>query len=214
MTRAATIAFALALCAPALAHARGRHCHETSPVVGYQRCGRFGSTWSAGPTLAIDVGATALSLALGPGDRALAYGGTFGERFHLSRWLYLGGDMTMGAIAMPPIASAAARDATMASTTTSTMIGGFGQAVFVLGAERALGPLAFGLESGPGLRIVELSPNDGLAQFVFDARVRAVAWVSPHWSLGVQASADLAHPGSYALGVFLGGHLIAYDNTR
>ena len=38
-------AIAILVALAGTAHA-GRHCHETSPVVGYRQCGEFGSRWA------------------------------------------------------------------------------------------------------------------------------------------------------------------------
>src|SRR5947207_15978026 len=54
--RRAILIIALATSSPALAG--HRHCEETSSVVGYQQCSRFGAMWG-GATLAWELGVTA-----------------------------------------------------------------------------------------------------------------------------------------------------------
>ena len=202
----ARLVLAIVLLAPELAHAR-HHCQEVSHVVGYSRCARFGAFWGARGSLWLEAGATALRF--DPGRPVTAYGGAFGEYFGVGR-IYFGAQWTFAAFDGGP--AVAAREATATTATSSS--GGLGQVVFVVGTHRALGPITLGADLGPGLRIAELTSNDAIAQLVVDARGRAIIWLSPRWSLGAQASADLAHPGSYAFGVFVGAHLVAYDNTR
>jgi hypothetical protein len=213
MRRAPPVIFAVALLAPELAHAR--HCREPITVVGYERCQRFGQRWSTNGALAIETGPTALVFDAGPHLRAAGFGGVFGERFGLApSGVYFGGDFAIAAIA-GTYPTNLARDAS--GTSPAATPGGVGQVVFVIGMQRALGRIGLGVETGPGLRIAQLpsaQPNDMIAQLVVAARARGILWLSPHWSLNAQVGADLAHPGSYEFAVLVGGHIVAYDNTR
>src|SRR5262249_54496811 len=111
----------------------------------------------------------------------------------------------------------AARDAIPMPASGTAGGGLLSQFALVVGTQRALGPLTFAVDTGPGFRIAALEPAasaDPLVQLTFDVRPRAIAWLSPHWSLAAQASADLAHPGGYAFALMVGGHFVAYDNAR
>src|SRR5438067_653244 len=142
------ILFAIVL-APSIA-AASHHCHETSTIVGYERCSRFGG-WSWGATMWWEAGAAMLRyspklidatssvpnadgtytqyrVTAAPGDprELTATGGRLRSQMGLGRHFYLGGEATIAPVTSGPhlVANVSARG------TTTMMDTGTGGTIF------------------------------------------------------------------------------------
>jgi hypothetical protein len=231
MTRAAIVAAAIAALAPARAEAK-HHCLETAGVVGYKRCSRFGDMWSHVPAFRLELGASMLRFAPGgfdasdggyhlvppPGDTRpiVAYGLHVRLFVPLSSSLYIAGDTDIAWIASAP---ALVPEATALATTT--MLGGargdLMQVTFPVGVQHALGPLTFAVEVGWGARISEVTSRS-IHAGSFDPLIvineRAIAWLSPRWSVGVQIGSNVLRRDDFSAVAFVGAHLAPFDNLR
>ena len=172
------------LLVPALAHAGGHHCRETSDVVGYERCGGFGG-WQYGATLAWDLGVSALRyspdqvdalqnipladgttqtvhLHAAPGDArsVTAMGARLRAYIGFGRTFYLVNQTDLESVTGGPHLVA---DISEHGSTTTMDAGNAGfivQGAMMLGAHRRFGLFSLSLESGLGVRFATYSASD------------------------------------------------------
>ncbi len=223
MRRALVALVVLAL--PAAARA-GSHCHEVSPIVGYQQCGWFGS-WSFGAMAAWEVGVSALRfdadhvdatanavgadgstttyhLTAAPGDdRAVT---ATGMRSRLSvgfgRTFYVASQLDLASITGGPhlVANVAERGGTTIMPTAAG--GALVQGEMLFGAHRRYGQLTIAAEAGPGVRFASYTPAA-----LPGAKPPMQAW----FVVDVHPKLDLWLAPNVSLGVVSGFDLVQHD---
>jgi hypothetical protein len=215
----------------------------TSTIVGYERCGRFGS-WGFGARLSFDVGATSLRLdgraidarewvgrtatqyryAAAPGDDRPVRAAGARMRWSLGggRTFYMASQLDIMSITGGPELVA---DVSAHGETTTMIAGASGnvaQNVVLVGVHRRLGPVSIAAEFGPGVRLAWFTPRDLLSGapvasqdwLVLYAQPAAEVWLSPHITVGVQAGVDLLDHANMSAGLVLGLHVTPYDMAR
>ena len=232
------------LMAPPLAEA-GRHCRETSHVVGYQSCTRFGS-WSGRTTLWYELGVVALRFDPKPidatstntrdgaptnyhvtgvpgDDRPItAFGARLRDGIVFAHKYFVVNEFTWASITGGPrlVADVATRGTT---TTMGSSTGGIvaeNKALF--GVEGAVGPLTLSGALGPGVRIASYTTKElpdavrppAQGWFLVAGEARAVAWLTPNVTLGVEVGTNLLHVNDVEVGMTLGLHLTPFGHTR
>jgi hypothetical protein len=238
----ARLVIMFAIAAPALAHAGHHHCRESSSIVGYEICSRYG-LWGFGSRLSFDLGVSSLRLdardidadATPPGTRmqlryaavagddrpVTAAGGRMRYAIGLGRTFYLTSQIDLASITGGPDLAADTSSRGTSPMVTETSGGLILQCAFLVGVHRRLGPVSFGAEVGPAIRAAFFSLHDVAgASPAVQAWVAPVAqpavdiWLSPQLTLGVQAGVDLAEPKNLSAALVLGMHLTPYDMTR
>lgn len=227
------IAMLLATAPPASAH-----CHYRSHALGYSRCENTG--WWAQPiSWSLEAGASALHVdarairatapagtgadahqldwTTPPGARALAaLGGGLFVRAGADRW-YIGLGFDELAIARGPALVTTASDGGAASANA----GAITQLVGTIGVHDTFGRLALGAELVLGARMASFS-RDGGAEVqdpwqvtgLVEPRATVDAWLSPNWTVGVRAGADLLHGGDYIATLAVALHALPFDGLR
>ena len=219
-------------------------CEEVSPVVGHAVCTRFGRwdagrrpaiRFAGGASLIrIPVGDLALSGAAAHADApSMSYavvgsdrsatGGAFdlGVTAALGRHLYVGIDGSIGALESGPMSVSSATAELGVETRSLVYLAG----AAVAGAQVDLGALQLRGEVGVGVRAVGATVETNHADCVlsdthYDAaplirpRLSAQRWVTPWVSVGASAGTNLARRGETSFGLFVGGHLRAFDAGR
>jgi hypothetical protein len=233
------VALALGIFAPAVAEA-GHHCAEVSPVVGLERCRRFG-WWSHAGSMSFEAGAVAMRFDTGPidsdayvrgtsqhydvigsGRRVSATGGRIRETLSLGRYFHLGGEADLAQMLDGPslvLVDPTARD-DAASTATGSR-GSIAVAKTLVGAHVAAGRFTLAGELAPGIAITNytlasLPDATGTAQLwlVLEAHARAELWLTPQLTIAGDAGLDLVHPDNVTFGVTVGIHLMPFDRSR
>jgi hypothetical protein len=172
---------ALAVVAPGIASASHR-CHETSNVVGYQRCSGFG-WWTGGAGLAWELGASLLRIGpelIDAKASASTAGGTVDYHVHadpqdsralvaegarvralvsLGRSLYIGSDVSIGPITRGPRLVADVSSRGITQTVPAAGGGIVMQMVWAFGMRRRVGSFTLGAELAPGMRIATYSSS-------------------------------------------------------
>jgi hypothetical protein len=236
--KSAVVALALII-APAVAEA-GHHCAEVSPVVGLERCRRFG-WWSHGGSMSFEAGAIAMRFDTGPidseayergssarydvigtGRRVSAVGGRIRETISIGRYFHLGGEADLAQMLDGPslvLVDPTARDDAASTATGSS--GSIAVAKMVFGAHVAAGPFTIAGELAPGIAITNytlasLPDATGTAQLwlVLEAHARAELWLTPQVTIAGDAGFDLVHPDNVTFGVTVGLHILPFDRSR
>ena len=230
--RCAPVAAILAASTVAAAH--HRTCVETSDVVGYRECSRFGDRWSGGRSLSWELGAVALTLPIDPIDqpldpvdparRGISAGGSASATalrlrslYGLAPHFYVASELTFGAITNAPLIAVApaARNATsMPNETRGHVLGG----MLAAGTRSmVLDHITFGTEVAFGPRVTLLTapraPDTlfGQGGMTLEARAHGTVWMSPHWSAGVMFATSLVERGDYSVTLALGLHAFPFD---
>ena len=202
---------------------KGR-CRETSNIVGYRQCTRFGSAWSTPawvPSFTVDVGTAVYRLSpdllprsiprgtsgdSNDGESVTAFGPTLRLAFAVHARYYAGVEASVGSVAFDPNGSP----------------GGYVRGGGVAGVQSLASRLGLAAELAVGhdlvlarRRAIEGVPppllRSGLAA---DGRVRASVWMSPWISLGGSFGVSLVHRGELSVGVSVAFHGRSYDGRR
>jgi hypothetical protein len=216
-------------------------CEEVSPVVGHAICGRFGSWDARRrPAVRVIAGASMLRIPVGSmafagdaghsdvpmsyavtGERAAAAtGGAFDLQVAASvgPHLYVGLEGSVGGLDSGPM-SASASTADLGVTTESLV---YLAGAAIAGAAVSLGANQIRGELGVGIRAVGLTVETRHADCVlgdtrYDTalllrpRLAAQRWITPWVSVGASVGSNLARRGETSVGLFVGGHLRAFD---
>ena len=236
--RCAVIAAILAT--PAVAVAGHRHCSETSTVVGYQQCSRFGAGW-AGATLGWELGLTVQSFRFEAVDRDVdvaragqttayhvtstaepgaATALTLRNLYNLTEHVHVATELAFGHLVDEPrlAIGPVAREMTPMETTSRGWL--FGGLLAVGVHASPLGSVTVGTEIGFGPRMIVFETAQlpgtlfGQGGPALEARVHAALWVSPHWTIGALVSTNVLAADEHSLTLALGLHAFPYDGGR
>ena len=218
-------------------------CEEVSGVVGHSVCRRFGS-WDASrrPPLRVTVGTSMRQVALGstafsgaaPHDMPASYrvvtdpaddlarGATLDVEVAvaLGRHLYAGLAGSGGVLAAPPTSKTTVGELDVSSGPLTYLSGSA-----VLGAALELGDYRLLGELGAGVQAIgiavdtsqgecEASDTRFDADLLLEPRLVAARWLTPWISAGAGVSTNLLGRRAMSLGLFVGGHLRAFDAGR
>jgi len=218
-------------------------CIDTSEVVGRAHCQGFG-VWDSGrtPIVLIDFGTTLHFFPMrglhftgtAEHDAGIAYAvrgeqaadqagaATWDMRvaLGLGRYLYAGAESRVGKLFIAPRTIATSNQLVLDPSGGMYVTSGA-----IAGVRGRFGDLELRAEVMGGVRIVSLqmtshhldcvddSTVTGLSALV-ESRVGVVAWMSPWLSLGATVGANMRARGDVSAGLFLEGHLRAFDGGR
>ena len=199
----------LAMLAVPTAARAAPHCHEVSPIVGYQQCGRFGG-WSFGAMVSLEAGVSALRF-----DDMSAMGARWRMAVGFGRTFYMASQLDVAAITSGVRSGVAALggSATMVTPASGTVA----QEVMLLGAHRRFGQLTIAMEAGPAVRFATYAPTAKPAMdgwFEVELQPKLDLWLTPNISLGAVGGFDLVHHDGFSAALVMGFHLTPYDMAR
>lgn len=208
MSRAMVVLGPLLVLAPATAAAGHHYCREVSRVMGRTACRQFGD-WSLitrfpAMTGELDLVARSISIAAPPSgtaartsepvtpDRRVQAQGV-AMRFTIGARPFVGLEVEIG----------------------HATDGGYAEFGIPIGYRGRTGRWLLGVEAVPAIRLIVVgqlpsSPLDGSGP-VLEARVRVERLLSPWWSVGAFAGADVTGPGGWMMGLAFTGHARAFD---
>jgi hypothetical protein len=213
-------------------------CTETDPVLGYQRCSRFGA-WSAlahMPPLALEIGATMHGFPSVPFGETTTYRATSGTgmtgryltgavQFRLTASLfgpiYVGTESDWGAVASGPsvIVEHGEPESVTGTGAYFAARGMAGARLFVdasttLGAEVAGGFRMVSYGFGPADNDGAARMSVGEARTEAQVRARVERWLSPWVSINASLATSVVDRGDWQMAVGVAGHLRAFDARR
>ena len=191
---------------------------DTTDVVGYRQCTRYGA-WGSNlldPDMFVQVGMNMRHFAShGPsaaarttmppeanrgGDDALMFDERIG--YPVTRGLYLAFDFELGNFDNPDSKRTNDRDFVL-------------DGLLSLGARGGVGPFSLGAELAGGVMQSSFpqQPNESTDAIV-EARGRAELWLAPWFTVGGAIGASLIDRGDWMAGLYLGVHTWAYAGDR